>query len=230
MSNNFSLTTFSNDGSLDQVNNAITAANNGETTIGLKTKDGVILACEKTLNSILVDSTSFSKISNVSKYTGVAYSGLTPDYKVLLKHARKEFQKYKLKFVDNLMPVHSLSKEVANLMQEYTQSGGVRPFGVCLLMAGCDREGNHLFQIDPSGAYYELKAGAIGKNRFRATQNLERRYKDGLSIDDGLSIIISTLREGYDGEVTENNIEIAILKSTGFELLTPEQIKNYLKD
>ena len=75
-----------------------------------------------------------------------------------------------------------------------------------------------------------MKAEAIGKNRFRATQNLERRYKDGLSIDDGLSIIISTLREGYDGEVTENNIEIAILKSTGFELLTPEQIKNYLKD
>ena len=193
MSNNFSLTTFSNDGSLDQVNYAITAANNGETTLGLKTKDGVILACEKNLNSILVDSTSFSKINNLSKYIGVAYSGLSPDCRVLLKKARKEFQEY-------------------------------------LLMAGYDREGHHLYQIDPSGAYYELKAGAIGKNRSRATQNLERRYKDGLSIDDGLSIMISTLREGYDGEVTENNIEIAILKSSGFELLTPEQVKNYLKD
>lgn len=230
MSNNFSLTTFSNDGSLDQVNYAITAANNGETTLGLKTKDGVILASEKNLSSILVDSTSFTKISNLSKYTGVSYSGLSSDYKVLLKKARKDFQEYKLKFIDDLMPVHSLSKEIANVMQEYTQSGGVRPFGVCLLIAGYDRDGNHLFQIDPSGAYYELKAGAIGKNRSRATQNLERRYTDGLSIDDGLSIIISTLREGYDGEVTENNIEVAILKSTGFELLTPEQLKNYLKD
>ena len=45
MSNNFSLTTFSTDGSLDQVNYAITAANNGETTLSIKTKDGVILAC-----------------------------------------------------------------------------------------------------------------------------------------------------------------------------------------
>lgn len=230
MSNNFSLTTFSNDGSLDQVNHAITAANNGETTLGLKTKDGVIIACEKNLNSILIDSTSFTKIANISKFTGVSYSGLTPDYKVLLKKARKEFQTYKLQFNDDKMPVHSLSREVANVMQEYTQSGGVRPFGVCLFMAGYDRDGYHLFQIDPSGAYYELKAGAIGKNRSRAIQNLERRYKDGLSIDDGLSIIISTLREGYDGEVNETNIEIAILKNTGFELLTPEQIKNYLKD
>ena len=86
-------------------------------------------------------------------------------------------------------------------MQEYTQSGGVRLFGCCVLMTGYDRDGYHLFQIDPFGAYYELKTGALGKNRQRKTQNLERRYKDGLSIDDRLGIIISTLREGYDGVV-----------------------------
>ena len=64
----------------------------------------------------------------------------------------------------------------------------------------------------------------------KANQNLEKRYKDELSLDDGLAIVISTLKEGYDGEVNEKNIEIAVLKSNGFELLTPDQIKNYLKD
>ena len=230
MSNNFSLTTFSSDGSLDQVNNAITAANNGETSLALKTKDGIIIASEKNLHSILVDSKSYSKILNASQYIGVSYSGLTPDSKVLLKKARKEFQSYKLKFMDDLMPVHSLAREVANVMQEFTQEGGVRPFGVCLLMAGYDRSGYHLYEIDPSGAYYELKAAAIGKNKNRATQNLERRYNDSLSIDDGLNVIISTLREGYDGEVNENNIEISIIKKNGFQLLAPEEVKNYLKE
>ena len=62
-------------------------------------------------------------------------------------------------------------------MQEYTQSGGVRPFGCCVLMTGYDRDVYHLFQIAPFGAYYELKTGALGKNRQRKTQNLERRYK-----------------------------------------------------
>jgi 20S proteasome subunit alpha 2 len=75
-----------------------------------------------------------------------------------------------------------------------------------------------------------LKAGAFGKNRTKATQNLEKRYRDDLSLDDGISIVISTMREGFDGELNEKNIELAILKSTGFELLTPEQIRNYLKD
>lgn len=36
-------------------------------------------------------------------------------------------------------------------MQEYTQSGGVRPFGVSLLVAGYDHNGPQLFQVDPSG-------------------------------------------------------------------------------
>ena len=40
---------------IEQVNNAITADNNGETTITLKTKDDVILTSEKSLNSILID-------------------------------------------------------------------------------------------------------------------------------------------------------------------------------
>ena len=80
-----------------------------------------------------------------------------------------------LEFNNNLhlVFIRDNSHEIANLMQEYTQSGEVRPFGCCVF------------------------------------QNLERRYKDGLSIDDGLGIIISTLREGYDEEITEKNIEIA---------------------
>ena len=33
-----------------------------------------------------------------------------------------------------------------------------------------------------------------------------------------------------ENQIKEKNIEIAILKNTGFELLTQEQLKNYLKD
>lgn len=226
----FSLTTFADDGQLKQVNNALAAANNGETTLALKTKEGIILASEKYIPSILVDETSFQKIVPMSKFIGCTYAGLGPDFKVLAKKSRKDYQKYQLEFIDDLMPIHSLAKESANLMQEYTQMGGVRPFGLCTFYAGYDRTGNHLFQVDPSGAFYEIKAGAIGKGRQKAVQSLERRYKDGLSYDDGLAIIIDTLREGYDGELNEKNIEIALVNQEGYKMLSTEEIKNYLKD
>lgn len=226
----FSLTTFADDGQLKQVNNALAAANNGETTLALKTKEGIILASEKYIPSILVDETSFQKIVPMSKFIGCTYAGLGPDFKVLAKKSRKDYQKYQLEFIDDLMPIHSLAKESANLMQEYTQMGGVRPYGLCTFYAGYDRTGNHLFQVDPSGAFYEIKAGAIGKGRQKAVQSLERRYKDGLSYDDGLAIIIDTLREGYDGELNEKNIEIALVNHEGYKMLSTEEIKNYLKD
>jgi len=38
--------------------------------------------------------------------------------------------------------------------QFYSFLGGVRPFGVSLLIAGYDENGAHLYQLDPSGAYY----------------------------------------------------------------------------
>jgi len=38
------------------------------------------------------------------------------------------------------------------------ESGGVRPFGVSLLMAGYDDHGPQLYQIDPSGSYFAWKA------------------------------------------------------------------------
>lgn len=224
----FSLTTFANDGQLKQVNNALAAANNGETALAIKTKDGVILASEKYISSLLIDETSFCKIVPISQYIGSTYAGLGPDFKVLAKKSRKDFQQYKLEFIDDMMPVHSLAKECAELMQEYTQIGGVRPFGLCTFYAGVDRSGFHLFQVDPSGAYYELKAGAIGKGRQKATQSLERRYKDGLSLDDGIGIILDTLREGYDGEINEKNIELAVVNNEGYKLLSPEEVKIFL--
>ena len=60
------------------------------------------------------------------------------------------------------------------------ESGGVRPFGVSLLMAGYDDNGPQLYQIDPSGSYFAWKASAIGKNMVNAKTFLEKRYRQAL--------------------------------------------------
>lgn len=67
-----------------------------------------------------------------------------------------------------------LVREMGAIMQEFTQSGGVRPFGVSLLIAGYDDAGPQLFQVDPSGAYFGWRASAIGKNFTNAKTFLEK--------------------------------------------------------
>ena len=114
---------------------------------------------------------------------GFVYSGVGPDYRVLVKKARKQAQAYFLQY-RALKPVKALVQDTASVMQEYTQSGGVRPFGISLLVAGYDDEGPQLFQVDPSGAYYGWKASAIGKNFKNARSFLEKRYNDDVELDD----------------------------------------------
>ena len=65
------------------------------------------------------------------------------------------------------IPVSMLVRELAAVMQEFTQRGGVRPFGISLLLAGFDHNGPQLYQIDPSGSYFAWKASAIGKHMVR---------------------------------------------------------------
>ena len=76
----YSLTTFGSSGELTQVRYALTAVGNGETSIGIRAKNGVVIAAEKKLPSILIDETSLHKVDKLSEYLGVTYSGLGPDF------------------------------------------------------------------------------------------------------------------------------------------------------
>lgn len=136
-------------------------------------KNGVVIATEKKLPTILVDESSHKKISILSEPAGTVYSGLGPDYRVLVRKARKKAQTYFQKYKEHA-PASILVRELAAIMQEFTQSGGVRPFGVSILFAGYDDDGPQLYQIDPSGAYFGWKATAIGKDSVSAKTFLER--------------------------------------------------------
>mgnify|MGYP003705752611 FL=1 len=127
--------------------------------------------------------------------------------------------------------MNQIVRQTALLMQEYTQSGGVRPFGVSCLVAGYDDEGPQLFQVDPSGAAFGWKATAIGKNFVNAKNFLERRYSDDMELDDAVHIALLTLRESYEGEMTADNIEVGIVgEDRVFRVLSSEEVEDYLQE
>ena len=226
----FSLTTFSPSGKLVQIEHALAAVHAGATSLGIKASNGVVLASEKKLPSVLVDGSSVSKTASVCPSIGVAYSGLGPDSRVLARKARKQAQSYFLQYGEH-PPVAQLVREQAAVVQEFTQSGGVRPFGVSLMVAGFDSHGPQLYQIDPSGTYFAWKASAIGKNMQNAKAFLEKRFSDDTELEDAIHTAILTLKEGFEGQLQGDNIEIGIAKDDGsFRVLTPQEISDYLDE
>ncbi len=136
--------------------------------------NGVVIMTEKKSPSALVDDSTIEKVSIVCENIGFIYSGMGPDARVLLASARKFAQAYRRTYGE-YPSVLMLVRHIASVMQEYTQSGGVRPFGVSLLIAGVDSAGPSLYQVDPSGAFWAWKASAIGKNMVNAKSFLEKR-------------------------------------------------------
>ncbi|GER37564.1 proteasome subunit alpha type, partial [Striga asiatica] len=226
----FSLTTFSPSGKLVQIEHALTAVGSGQTSLGIKAANGVVIATEKKLPSILVDETSVQKIQNLTPNIGVVYSGMGPDSRVLVRKSRKQAEQY-FRLYKEPIPVTQLVRETATVMQEFTQSGGVRPFGVSLLVAGYDDKGPQLYQVDPSGSYFSWKASAMGKNVSNAKTFLEKRYTEDMELDDAVHNAILTLKEGFEGQISGKNIEIGVIGNDKiFKILTPSEIEDYLKE
>ncbi|KAJ0043632.1 hypothetical protein Pint_18145 [Pistacia integerrima] len=118
----FSLTTFSPSGKLVQIEHALTAVGSGQTSLGIKAANGVVIATEKKLPSILVDETSVQKIQTLTPNIGVVYSGMGPDFRVLVRKSRKQAEQYHRLYKEPI-PVTQLVRETAAVMQEFTQSG-----------------------------------------------------------------------------------------------------------
>jgi len=214
-----------------QIEHALSAVSEqGRPALGIKAKDGVVIICEKKL-SPLIDPKSIQKCAKIDDHIGVTFSGMPADFRVVLAKARKEAHAYKLQYGE-AVPVSVLVSKLADIMQEYTQSGGVRPFGVCLLVAGATiQEGPKLFQVDPSGVSFAWKATAIGKDWHSSKAFLERRYNQDLEIEDATHIAILTLREGFEGQLTENAIEIGVVTSDmKWRSLPASEIKDYLAE
>ncbi|KAH8677368.1 putative proteasome subunit alpha type-2 [Xylariales sp. PMI_506] len=244
----FSLTTFSPSGKLVQIEYALNAVNQGVTALGIKATNGIVLATEKKSSTPLADPSSLSKISLITPNIGMVYSGMGPDYRVLVDRARKASHTGYKRVYNEYPPTRILVQDVAREVQEATQSGGVRPYGVSLLIAGWDegilKGGPMLYQVDPSGSYFPWKATAIGKSATSAKTFLEKRYTEGLELEDAVHIALLTLKETIEGEMNGETIEIGIVGppadhllgiegvegATGprFRKLTPQEIEDYL--
>lgn len=190
----------------------------------------MVIATEKKLPSPLIDEESVEKIQSITENIGVIYAGMGPDFRVLVRKARKEAQVYYRTYHENI-PVLQLTRKVATIVQEFTQSGGVRPFGVSLLICGADHDGPQLYQVDPSGAYFGWRASAIGKNFTQAKTFLEKRYNADMELEDAIHTSLLTLREGFDGEMTSTNIELGVVgPDKKFRVLSPEEVADYLEE
>jgi proteasome alpha subunit len=182
---------YSPDGRIYQVEYAIETVKRGTLAIGIKSKDGVVMAVEEIPRKLQVSGVT-QKIFQVDDHIGVAAAGYIPDARVQVDDARTFSQSHKLIY-DEQVDVETVAKHLADRCHQYTQYSGVRPFGVALIIAGVDQRGNLIYVTDPSGTYVSYSAVAIGANAEEVNSFLEKNYKDEMSLDDTIALAIAAI-------------------------------------
>jgi proteasome alpha subunit len=221
------ITVFSPDGRLYQVEYAIETVRRGTLAIGIKSKDGVVLAAEERAKKLQVH-TMTQKIFQVDEHIGVAAAGYIPDARIQVDHARVMAQSNRLVY-DEAADVETIAKNIADLAQQFTQYAGVRPYGVSLIIGGVDRNGGSIFVTDPSGTYLAYNAIAIGAGSDQVNDLLEKVYREDMSLDDACVLAIQAIYHVSEDKSGTKHIKMAVIdnKSRKMRRLTEEEVAKY---
>jgi proteasome alpha subunit len=224
------ITIFSPDGRLFQVEYALEAVRRGWTALGVKCSDGVVLAVEKKKISPLIDPASMEKILKIDDHVCTTFAGLSSDARILIDKARQEAQVNKLLY-DEPIDIEVLTKKAGEIAQVYTQHGGVRPFGVALLVAGVDNQGPRLFLTEPSGAYAGYFAVAIGAGGQSVTEFFEKNFTKDITVNDAITLSLRALAGVVEGGLDPQRVEMAIVRSktAKFELVSQDDMSSYIE-
>ena len=96
-----------------------------------------------------------------------------------------------------------LCKQVADLFQEYSQAGGVRPFGIGMIVGGFDEESVLCEDCD-----YVKRASKTWRFRFlNMTFGFDPRRldQDGV-VETGMTYLKANVRRFFEGEMRNNEM------------------------
>ncbi|CAG8761525.1 nucleophile aminohydrolase [Gigaspora rosea] len=210
-----SVSTYSPDGRVFQVEYAAKAVDNSGTAIGLRVKDGVVLAVEKLVQSKLLVPRSNRRIQTVDTHIGVATAGLLADGRHIINRARDEAENYRNIYKAQISG-KTIADRVGHYAQAYTLYSNVRPFGSSAIIGTVDKDGPQLFMVEPSGVYWGYHGCAIGKGKQVAKTEIEKLKLSEMTVLDAVKeaarIIYTVHDEAKDKEfelelswITEEN-------------------------
>ena len=221
------ITVFSPDGRLYQVEYAIETVRRGTIAVGVKCKDGIVIAVEEKSRKLQIANIA-QKIFQIDDHVGVAAAGYIPDARSQVDNARFFSQSNKMIY-DEPVEVETIAKHLADQCQQYTQYAGVRPYGVALILGGVVNNKPELFLTDPSGTFISYDAIAIGSGSDEVTDFLEKTYKEDMSIDEASALAVAGIQLSSDDKDNQSHIRMAHIKVADglYELVSDEQITSF---
>ncbi|HET6590622.1 MAG TPA: proteasome subunit beta [Candidatus Nitrosocosmicus sp.] len=180
------------------------------TIIGIKTKEGVVLASDKRASKgFFIGSKIVQKISKIDDTLAIAIAGQLSDAEHLIKVAAAERKLIEMRRGFPLT-VKESSRLIANLA--YSGLKNYQPYYVELLVAGVDSTGSHINVADMSGAITNEDFAASGSGAPIAYGVLESLYRKDISNEEAKEIAAKAVSAAMERDPgSGNGIDVLII-------------------
>jgi len=230
-----SITIFSPEGRLYQVEYAFKAINQGGlTAVGVRGDSASAIVVQKKVPDKLIDASTMSRMWHIGASNGCVVCGLSADSREYVSRARAESLNWSYKNGYDI-PTDMLAKRMASIAQVYTQEPGTRALGVASLIIGWDEENERaeLYRTDPSGYTAGFKAVAVGAKQTEATNFLEKKIRkkgenEKWGVTETADLAITTLQHVVATDFKPSDIEVSVSSAQGFRQLGEDEIETIL--
>jgi proteasome beta subunit len=193
----------------------------GTTTCALTCKDGVVLAADTRASAgLFIADRHVMKIQKVDRHLGMTMAGGVADAQNVVDIMRYNANIYRLSNKE-LMPVKSASRLCSNVLfnQRYF------PYYVQIIVAGYDKEGGQIYNIDLFGSITSEKFISTGSGSPVAYGYLGSEFKEGLSVNDSYKVAIRAIAAAIRRNAgTGDGINVVIIDKDGYREL-PKEVK-----
>ena len=197
----------------------------GTTTIGVVCKDGVILASDTRVTMGYYIAHKFGKkVYQIDDHLGMTIAGTVADAQRVVDILTANAKLYKIK-MNRPMPISAAARLIANLLF----SARYIPLATQVLVGGIDKTGPHVFNLDPYGSLTEEKFVSTGSGSPVAYGVLEDKYKEDMTIEELLPIIVRAVNAAMKRDIASgNNYNVTVIDEKGYRELSKEEKSKYL--
>jgi proteasome beta subunit len=192
----------------------------GTTTLGVVCKDGVILASDTRVTMGFYVAHKFGKkVYKIDDHLGITIAGTVADAQRVVDILIANAQLYKIN-MNRPMPVSAAARLIANLLFSVRYV----PLATQVLIGGVDETGPHVFNLDPLGSLTEEKVVSTGSGSPIAYGVLEDNYREGMSVNELLPIIVKAVNAAMKRDVASgNSYNVTVIDENVYRELTDEE-------
>jgi len=199
----------------------------GTTTVGIKCREGVVLAADKRAGAGIIVDKRAQKVYKITDFIALTMAGTASDAQLITKLISAE-----LRLMEIRKEKWVTVKEAANLLSGIVYQNIRRPSmipGIShFILGGKDNKGFHIYDVYPDGSLSECKDFlSSGSGSVMAYGVLETLYNDNMSIDEGIKLAVKCINAAIQRDMNSGDgIDVMTITNQGIKTVLTKEIVN----